>query len=154
MKDHINLSLPCLETATMGRQRVSINRKGKVGSITLARLICLSYLHLPLDHKGGSVCHACNNDKCVNPQHLYLGTQSTNLKDAVLAGTHFNGFKGASRKQNVIKCCSPNGTTIIKIGYRRASEATGIPLASIHRAVKCQKGVRGWKFEALKTILF
>lgn len=36
--------------------------------------------------KGLLVCHKCDNTKCINPEHLFLGTQSDNIKDAFRKG--------------------------------------------------------------------
>ena|SRR5215475_4242906 len=42
-------------------------------------------LHGPIP-KGQSVLHKCDNPPCINPDHLWLGTQSENLHDAFVKG--------------------------------------------------------------------
>ena len=42
---------------------------------------------------GMSVLHRCDNRACVNPIHLYLGTQRDNMDDLVRRGRHRNTRK-------------------------------------------------------------
>lgn len=48
------------------------------------RLSYLLHYGPPPDDK--LVLHACDNPPCVNPEHLYLGTQSDNMQDAIRRG--------------------------------------------------------------------
>ena len=45
------------------------------------------------DVTGKYVLHKCNVRDCINPDHLYLGTQKQNVQDQVDAGTFVYGSK-------------------------------------------------------------
>lgn len=36
--------------------------------------------------KGASVLHTCDNGRCVNPEHLYIGSQKENMQDCLRKG--------------------------------------------------------------------
>lgn len=45
------------------------------------------------DVTGKYVLHTCTQRGCVNPDHLYLGTQKQNVQDQIDAGTFVRGSK-------------------------------------------------------------
>lgn len=49
---------------------------------------------------GMNVCHSCDNRRCINPHHLWAGSQSANLKDAAAKGRIFRPNTTGERNGN------------------------------------------------------
>ena len=61
--------------------------KERGGNSTNHRGVLAQYLDTPIYGRPADLCHACHNDKCSNPKHLYWGTRKENVQDAKDAGT-------------------------------------------------------------------
>lgn len=70
-------------------------------------------LHSPL-----RVCHHCDNRRCINPMHLFVGTQAANLADAVAKGRLPQWFKKQEQCQRGHRFTPAN--TFTGTGGRRA----------------------------------
>jgi hypothetical protein len=67
-----------------------VTHEGRTIGIHVASVLVLRGESIP---DGCEVCHRCNNRACCNPDHLYVGTRSDNVQDAVAAGTWRNNPK-------------------------------------------------------------
>lgn len=64
------------------------------------------------------VCHSCDNPGCINPKHLFLGTQATNIADKVSKNRQACGERHGRAK-----------LTLADVEEIRA--ALGVPLAEL-----------------------
>ncbi len=48
--------------------------------------------------KGMVIRHTCDNRRCINPEHLILGTHQDNVKDRVKRGRSANGIRNGRAK--------------------------------------------------------
>lgn len=101
----------------------------------------LKHRKIPVGKKGRMVLHKCDIPACVNPDHLFLGTNTDNMADKVAKGRQAYG--AATRLNKItaadvsrIRLLRVRGGTLRSIGLR-----FGLGISQVHRIVERQS----WK---------
>jgi hypothetical protein len=70
---------------------VQFKYKGHRYNLRIHRLA--AHFHLGFDLESDlQVNHRCDNPLCINPEHLYIGTQDDNMRDRDIRGRGVNRF--------------------------------------------------------------
>lgn len=100
------------------------------GRAQSAHRLAWSDRHGPID-EGLDVCHRCDNRACVNPDHLFLGTNDENMADMAAKGRAASGLRNVNGK------LTPDQIAAIRVapkGYgtgRRLAKLYGVSNSTI-----------------------
>lgn len=87
---------------------------------------------------GNFICHKCDNPPCVNPSHLFQGTNQDNVSDMIRKNRNFsvigenNHFNKLS-KEAIIEIRSQYKRNII--GYKKLAKKYGVVFSCIQAIV-------------------
>lgn len=96
----------------------------------------LSYIaHIGSIPAGLMVCHRCDNPRCIEPSHLFLGDHAANASDKVLKGRQ-SRCAGAANGRAKLSPVDVEEIRLSRIGQRGLARRFGINRTQIERIRK------------------
>lgn len=105
----------------------SINEGGKKSKHLKAHRVSYQLAYGDFD-ESLDICHRCDNPPCVNPAHLFAGTTTDNMRDAMRKGRYRNPTADARKAQTHCKrghAFTPENTYITDNGKGRMCASCG-----------------------------
>lgn len=100
---------------------------------------------------GLFVCHTCDNGLCINPDHLFLGTNSDNMKDAFSKGrlnTNDSSYHAKAGEENF----NANLTELEVLEIRAFHEKTNCSYSQLAKRFGLKS--RGHAYNIVKRIIW
>lgn len=75
---------------------------------------------------GLLACHKCDNRKCFNPEHIFIGTYKDNMQDASLKKRTLHGFKNKMARLSPEDFVKLRELRLSGLSYRKCANRLGI----------------------------
>jgi len=101
---------------------------------------------------GLLVCHSCDNRKCVNPSHLFLGTHKDNLLDMKSKGRSLRGDSSHKSKLTDMQIFEIMEANEFGVSMKQLSLLYDVDMNYLYQVKRGEKR-EGWRKRCLKKFM-
>lgn len=139
------MDTPCIDHG-MPCDKHGYARVWHAGALRLKhRVVLAEHLGTSIDSLDGQQCrHLCHNTRCINPEHLRLGTHADNMQDMVDAGraSHGEDHFNAKLTEEIVRMLRSRYVPRCRVNGARAMARE---LGMAHHAVCLAIKGEGWR---------